>query len=502
MKTRILIALALAVAPMAQAEIKADKIYADHMVLQQGKQVPITGTCDGKGKVTVSFNGTTVEGKVKNGKWRAMLPPMQANAEGQDLTITQGKDSLVIKDVLVGEVWVASGQSNMLWRLNQTGDRNSLQETETPLFRFYHSEPQVHTSPSAYDERLQNILKNKEMYTGSWSCNTPQNRQRMSAVGYYFGRELQKHLGNTPVAVIHAALGGSEMMAWMPPAVLEKNYKDCLTAKWLESRYMSDWVRGRARQNIGKDLNAPHPYKPAYLFETGIEPWVDFPVAGVVWYQGESDAEIQSERQNYELLADLIKGWRKEFNHKEMPFLMVELPRINDKSKLRAYWPEFRNVQRFAAATIPGVQSVTTIDLGSTNSDVHPPRKLEVGTRMAAVAAATVYGKDTPYSGPVVIDEKPQDNSLVLSYKFGKGLQTTDGKPPRGFEVSANGKEYSPAEATIDGETIVLTSDKVKKPRFARYGWYTYMEPNLVNEAKLPASPHDSTLLKAESPKK
>ena len=134
--------------------------------------------------------------------------------------------------------------------------------------------------------------------------------------------------------------------------------------------------------------------------------------------------------------------------------------------------------------------------------EVHPPRKLEVGTRMAAVAAATVYGKDTPYSGPVVIDEKPQGNSLVLSYKFGKGLQTTDGKAPRGFEVSANGKEYSPAEATIDGESIVLTSDKVKKPRFARYGWYTYMEPNLVNEAKLPASPHDSTLLKAESPKK
>ena len=192
-----------------------------------------------------------------------MLPPMQVNAEGQDLTITQGKDSLVIKDVLVGEVWIASGQSNMLWRLNQTGDRNSLQEAETPLFRFYHSEPQVHTAAKAYDERLQNILKNKEMYTGSWSCNTPQDRQRMSAVGYYFGRELQNHLGNTPVAVVHAALGGSEMMAWMPPAVLKKNYKDCLTAKWLESRYMSDWVRGRARQNIGKELNAPHPYKPA-----------------------------------------------------------------------------------------------------------------------------------------------------------------------------------------------------------------------------------------------
>lgn len=495
MKSLFLTTLVACAVMAAQADIKVDKIYADHMVLQQGKNVPITGTYDGKEKITVSFNGQKVEAKTKKGKWRAVLAPMPVNAQGQTLTITQGDDKLELNDVLVGEVWVASGQSNMLWRLNQTGDSNSLQEAETPLFRFYHSEPQVHTAPKAYDAQLQKILKDKQMYQGSWSCNTPQNRQRMSAVGYYFGRELQKHLGNTPVAVIHAALGGSEMMAWMPPAVLKKNYKDCLTAKWLESKYMSDWVRGRARQNIGKDLNAPHPYKPAYLFETGIEPWVDFPVAGVIWYQGESDAEIQSQRQNTELLHDLIKGWRHEFDNKDMPFLMVELPRINDKSKLRAYWPEFRNVQRFIATTLPHVQSVTTIDLGSTNSDVHPPRKLEVGTRMANVAAATVYGKDVPYSGPVVTAENPQGNSLVLTYKFAKGLHTSDGEAPRGFEVSADGKEYYPATATIQGETVVLTSDKVKNPRSARYGWYTFMQPNLVNDAGLPAAPHDTILL-------
>ena len=493
MKTRFLIALSLIALPV-QAEIRPDSIFADHMVLQQGAPIPITGTCDGKGKMTVTFNGQTVEAKVKNGKWKAILPAMETNATGQTLTIKRGDDTCEIQDVLVGEVWLASGQSNMLWRLNQTGDKASLQEAETPLFRFYHSEPQVHTNAKAYDGKLQDILKNKQMYQGSWSVNSAQTRARMSAVGYYFGRELQKQLGNTPVAVIHASLGGSEMMAWMPPKTLKKKYKECTTQKWLESKYMSAWVRGRARQNIGSDLNAPHPYKPAYLYETGIEPWENFPVAGVIWYQGESDAEIQDEEQNATLLHDLIKGWRDELDNEKLPFLMVELPRINDKSALRAYWPEFRRVQRHVAQTMPAVHSLTTIDLGSTNSDVHPPRKIEVGTRMAALAAAKVYGKDVPYSGPQVDKVTPSGNELVISYTHAKGLTTTNGQAPVGFEVSADGKNYVPATARIEGETVVLSSDEVKKPKYARYAWFTYMEPNLTNADGLPAVPYAAPL--------
>lgn len=490
MKKSLLIYTMLSLLPLgAMAEIKTDKIYADHMVLQQGKSVPITGTCDGKGKLTVSFNGQEVQATVKRGKWRAVLAPMQANAKGQELTITQGSDSLVLQDVLVGEVWVASGQSNMLWRLNQTGDRAALQEAETPLFRFYHSQPQVHTNAAEYGTREKNILKNNEMYQGSWCLNTTKARPTMSAVGYYFGRELQKQL-EVPVAVVHAALGGSEMMAWMPPAVLKKSYRECTTSAWLESKYMSAWVRGRARKNIGKDLNAPHPYQPGYLFRTGIGPWVDFPVAGVIWYQGESDAEIQDMEQNYALLCDLISGWRKEFGNKELPFVQVELPRINDKSALRAYWPEFRAVQRRAANSMKNVYSLTTLDLGSTNSDVHPPRKVEVGSRLAALAAAKVYGKDVAASGPVVAKVAPRGNSLVLHFNCAKGLTTTDGAAPVGFEVSSNGKTYYPATARIEGESVVLESAEVKAPKYARYAWCTFMNPNLVNEAGLPAVPY------------
>ena len=473
----------------ATGSISPDKIYADHMILQRGASVPVCGTCEGTEPVTVIFNGHTVQADVQGGRWSAVLPPMQANAVGQNLTIAQGSETVVLRDVLVGDVWVASGQSNMLWRLNQTGDTNSLRETEMPLVRFYHSEPQVHTSPPRYGEREKKLLAAGEMYKGGWATNTPQTRPRMSAVGYYFGRELQKQIG-IPVGVIHAALGGSEMMAWMPAEVLRAKYPECTTADWLNSRYMSAWVRGRARQNIGADLNAPHPYKPGYLFETGIKPWLNFPVTGVIWYQGESDAEIQDMEQNYTLLADLINGWRTAFGKSNLPFLQVELPRINDKSPLRAYWPEFRTVQRRAADCMPGVYALTTIDLGSKNSDVHPPRKLEVGTRLAMLAAAEVYGLKMPFSGPVVNKVEPLGESLVVHMEHAEGLKTTDGQAPVGFEVSADRKTYYPAKAVLKNQQIILSSPHVQAPRYARYGWYTYMEPNLVNEYGLPAVPY------------
>lgn len=482
----------LAAALTVQAELRTDEIFADHMVLQQGRKVPISGTCTGSAAVKVSFAGQTVRAKISGGEWRAVLHPMQASSEGRAITITQGEEKLVINDVLVGEVWLASGQSNMLWRLNQTGDTNSLREPGRPLFRFHHSEPQVHTAARPYTNDLKSKLAFGKMFQGTWTADDVSTRARMSAVGYYFGRELQQQLG-VPVGVIHASLGGSEMMAWMPTMILRKKYKECLSARWLDSKYISAWVRGRARQNIGNNLEAPHPYKPAYLFETGIRPWLSFPIAGVIWYQGESDAEIPNMRQNYDLLRDLISGWRSAFFKSDMPFLMVGLPRINDRSRLRAYWPEFRTIQLMAQQNIPGVHTLTTIDLGSTNSDVHPPRKLEVGTRLAHLAAAQVYGRDIPFSGPVVSKVSRAGSELILHYKHAEGLTTTDGAAPVGFEVSANGKFYHPATAVIKGSTIKLSSPQVPAPKYARYAWATFMTPNLVNAHGLPAVPYSPT---------
>ena len=487
---RLILFLVASALGVVHAELAVDSIYQSHMILQQGKPIPVSGTCTSSAPMTVKFGNAEVKATVKGKKWQAVLPPLKADAEGKTLTITQGDENVQLDDVLVGEVWFASGQSNMLFRLDQTGDKTALNQPAIPGFRFYHAEPQVHTNAGAYNNDLLTRLKENRMYEGAWHVGGSGDCPRMSAVGWYFGRKLHELLG-VPVAVVHASLGGSEMMAWMPPAVVKKKYKECLGPHWLDSKYMSAWVRGRARQNIGRDLSAPHPYKPAYLFETGVRPWLNFPMAGVIWYQGESDAEIQDQEQNEGLLTNLIKGWRAEFKQAEMPFIMVQLPRIKDASPLRAYWPEFREVQDRVSKLLPRVYDVTTVDLGTTNSDVHPQRKLEVGERLAATAAACVYGKkDVPYSGPVAKRATVRGNSVLLELEHADGLKSADGNPIAHFELSANGKEFFPAKAEIKEGKLLLTAEHLRQtPKVVRYAWSTFLTPNLVNEAGLPAVP-------------
>lgn len=490
--------LVLAAAGAANAAAVFDSIYGAHMVLPQGREVPVTGTTDTPSKpIEISFGAAKVKAVIEGKTWKAMLPAMRASAEGKALTAEQGGVKTTLDDVLVGEVWLASGQSNMLFRLNQSaGGAEAIAQSANPLLRIYHAEPQVHTSPPPYGEKEKTLLKEGKMFAGSWAVSGPQSTPRMSAVGYYFGQKLQKELG-VPVGVIHTSLGGSEMMAWLTPAMLKKKeYKVCATSRWLESPFMSSWVRGRARRNIGSDVNAPHPYKPCYLYETGIARWTGFPISGVIWYQGESDAEVQSMPQNKKLLTDLITSWREAFNVPELPFAMVQLPRINDKTPLRAYWPEFRQIQAETAAELPGVYNVVTLDLGSTNSNVHPPRKVEVGERLADSVAANVYGKKIPFSGPVFEKAKVKGASVLLGMKHAQGLTTTDGAAPVGFEVAGRDGQFVPAEAQIKGSNIVVRAKEVAKPAMVRYGWFTYMEPNLVNSAKLPAAPFTVDLKK------
>ncbi len=473
------------------AEVTFDGIFGSHMVLPRDREVTVSGTTDKPSEpIEVTFGDAKVRATVRGGTWKAVLPAMPASATGRELTVAQGEAKTTLNDVLVGEVWLASGQSNMLFRLNQSeGGARAIADSANPLFRFYHAEPQVHTNPASYGERERNLLKKGRMFAGSWAKSSPATTPRMSAVGYYFGQKLQKLLG-VPVGVVHTSVGGAEMMAYMPESQFKKKpYKACATSSWLDSPSISAWVRGRARRNIGSDLEAPHPYKPGYLFGTGIAPWKNFPLAGVVWYQGESDAEIPDVAQNKKVLSDMILAWREAFGSPELPFLMVQLPRINDGAPLRAYWPEFRQVQAEVAAELPCVACVTTLDLGSTNADVHPPRKMEVGERLADVAAAKVYGKKTAVSGPAFHQAKVKGSTVLLGLKHAEGLATTNGAAPVGFEVAARDGKFVAAEAQIKGKTLVVHAAEVAKPAYVRYGWFTFMEPNLVNGDKLPAVP-------------
>ncbi len=491
MKKALLLLLASA-SPLF-ADVAFDSIFGHNMVLQQGAPITVSGTCKGSGPVSVTFGDQKVQAEVKGGKWKAELAPLDVNAQGQTLSVTQGSDTATCDNVLVGEVWLASGQSNMLWRLNQTGDGASINAAANDRLRLCHHQPQVHTDPKAYTADIFKTLEDGGMYESGWEVASPQSVAPMSAVAFYFAREIQNRL-KCPVGIVDVALGGSEMLAWMPEKALKKKFSEFSGDKWLKNKDLNkQWLMGRVRQNLGAGGKTLHPYKPSYLFENGVARWTALPFAGVIWYQGESDAELLDNKFYSRLMRSLISSWRAEFKKADLPFLMVQLPRINSSEPLRRYWPEFRWIQSKVAADTRGVECVCTIDLGSTDSNVHPKRKLEVGQRLAYTALNKVYGKsDIACKGPNVRKVTFQGNKAILEMNDAEGLKTKDGAAPACFELSADGKKFEPAEATIVGTNIQLTSEAVRTPKHVRYAWATYVEPNLVNASGLPCEPYTS----------
>lgn len=342
-----------------------DRVFGSHMVLPHGKNIPVSGTAAPNREITVTFGNTALKTKTDSkGKWSVTLPPMPPCATGQTLAAVQNGDSAKLEDVLVGEVWLASGQSNMLFRLNQTTTaKEDIAASGDDQLRLLNNVPQAHTNNAPYSAKDFDAVTTDNFYKGQWAASSPATSGPMTAVGYYFGKKLREGLG-IPVGIIHSSLGGSEIAAWIPRQVINANnsFRTLRGNHWLDSPLISDWVRGRARKNISPRLNQgspDHPYKPAFLYESGIAWTTALPITGVIWYQGESDAEIIDNAQNSMLLKTMISSWRKAFRNPEMPFVMIQLPRINDPSKsvpdgrnsekCRTPWP--KPFQKFTAST-------------------------------------------------------------------------------------------------------------------------------------------------------
>lgn len=478
------------------AAVEFDRAFGSHMVLQQKKPIVFSGKAEPGSPVKVEFAGKTITSKPDSkGEWSASFPAQQASAQGKTVTATQNADKATLSDILIGEVWLASGQSNMLWRLNQTpSGKMEIPASGNNLLRIFHNTPQVHTNAAAYTDADFAKLTPTAFYQGNWEVSSPSSSAPCSAVAYYFAKGLQKQLG-IPVGIIHSSLGGSEMASWIPKDTIE-SYPAFASMKgnhWLESKFISAWVRGRAKQNIKNKLNSgepQHPFKPGFLYESGIEWVTKLPIAGVVWYQGESDAEINDEKQNTELMTQLIKSWAHAFKQKDIPFIMVQLPRINDNTPMRASWPEFREIQSHVAKTIPGVAIVNTIDLGTDSSNVHPPEKNVVGERMANLVARRIYKKPVEGEFPQMIKWITKGDKLHLSLTHAEGLKTTDNQDPSCFELAGPDGTYHPATVTIGKKGLItLSSPDVKSPKSARYCWAPFVKPNLVNKNDLPLLP-------------
>lgn len=463
--------------------LQMPELYTDDMVLQYGQPLKIQGKADAGEKITVSIGKQKQQATAaSNGKWTVTLQPLNAGGP-YTLTIAAGKQKLTYNNVLAGEVWLCSGQSNMEFYLNwSVTAKKDVPEAANNNIRLYDMKARWRTDAVEWDASVLDSLNHLQYYVDTkWNVCSPETAGNFSAVAYYFGKKLQDSL-QVPVGLICNAIGGSPTEAWIDRSTLEYQFPAILR-NWTQNDFIQDWVRGRAALNIKKstDKLQRHPYEPCYLYESGIRPLEQFPIKGIIWYQGESNAH---NREAHEKLFELlVESWRKNWGDASLPFYFVQLSSIN-----RPSWTWFRDSQRRLMEKIPYMGMAVCSDRGD-SLDVHPKMKKEVGERLAAWALNKTYGrKDVVPSGPLYKSIQINGEAAYLSFDYADGLTTSDGKPIRTFEVAGEDELFYPAQAVAENGKLKVWSDKVKNPKTVRYGWQPFTRANLVNSAGLPAS--------------
>ena len=475
----------------ALSEVILPSIFSDHMVLQRDQPIPVWGTASAGEKVSVTLgNETLMTVADQNGKWQVKLAPRVANKNPVSLILV-GSNSMTINDILIGEVWLCSGQSNMHWPLKQANQgAEAIAAANLPNLRLLNMRGNPYGNGREFsDIEIANCTPEKYL-TGKWAISSPQSGADFSAVAMFFGLELLEKQ-KVPIGLIHNAIGGTPTEAWISRKTLGADpiLKPLTENNWFKNELVHGFCRDRASLNLKRKLIDPkvdpaslqHPYQPGFMYESGIAPIAGYGIRGVIWYQGESNAHNPALHD--QLFHALVADWRSAWNQGDFPFLYVQLPNI-----ATANWAEFRESQR-RALQIPNTGMAVTIDIGEP-ADVHPPEKREVGHRLALIARAKVYGEKIEYSGPTFQSIEAEGVSLRLRFVHcSGGLRTSDNKKLTGFEVAGKDRIFMPATAIIKGSEILVASASVVKPVEVRYGYASNPECNLRNLANLPASP-------------
>lgn len=474
MRLVLSLAAALAACSFSHADVKLHQMFGDHMVLQRDVETRVWGTANPGEAVTVTLGGAEPAIAVKvvpddKGKWIATLPAQKAGT-GRSLTVS-GTNTVEVKDVAFGEVWVCSGQSNMEWRFTQLrGGLDMADKAVNKNIRLY-------TVPKTPAKDPQYEIPKGQPYETKWLESNKESVFTFSAVAYYFGTNLQKSL-NVPVGLIHTSWGGTPAESWVSKESLAE--KDDL-------KYYLD----RKEQMISQaGSNRLNPHTPTSLYNGMIYPIQNYAVKGAIWYQGESNAGRAQEY--YSLMPTLIEDWRKQFKT-DLPFFMVQLAPFHAGDADGVAYAELRDAQRATTTKLKNVGIAVITDVGDL-FDIHPQHKEPVGTRLALAARATVYGQNVVSSGPTYKSMTVDGNKAVLSFdNLGGGLTVKGGNGPsppiNGFTVCGEDKYFYPAKAVVKGETVVVTCEKVEKPVAVRFGWNNFPVCNLFNKANLPASP-------------
>jgi len=384
---RVLSLLVLPVS-LVKADLEFGRPFGSHMVLPMDRAVPVFGKASPRAEITVEFAGHREKATADaGGLWRVVLPAMPAAGDGRVLKARSGESSADLEDVLVGEVWLCAGQSNMDFPLGRAVGGRAEAEAASgfPAIRLMNLSG-THTAARRYQEDEIGRMDPARFFEGSWHAASADSAAAFSAVGWWAGKVIHRKTG-VPVGLIDCSVGGSGAEAWLPRETLKSraDYAELLDPGWMKSPRVSAWARNRAAMNLD-GRGADHPFRPGFLFDAGVRDWRGFPLSGVLWYQGETNAEINDDEWNERLITDLVTGWRKELEQPELPFLMVQLPRIGGNDPLRQWWPRFREVQSRAAAKLNGVDLIVTRDLGWDSPDVHQPDKRPVGERLGEAA--------------------------------------------------------------------------------------------------------------------
>lgn len=499
-----LLSVALAVFPLAaSAALQPAEPFTDHAVLQRDVAVPVWGWSDHPGAdVTVNFGGQSKVTRVNPaGLWRVDLDPMPANAAGADLVVTEGATTVTYRDVVVGEVWLASGQSNMEWGLGSSPQLFAEEQAKpaNPLIR------QLRVDHAGADLPVTRVKH------GGWQVAEPATVGNFTAVGYYFARSVAEKL-RVPVGLLHASWGGTAIESWIPEPVLRTQrswpaLNARVQAAWkdwpakfavqpdLEAAWAKAWEENRA---TGKPVTMEWPrpplgpgsgFAPARLYNGMIAPFVPYALRGALWYQGESN--VGQHADYAELLPALIGAWRTAWPQGDFPFLVVQLPNYTgwDTDKgLGTGWAYLREAQEIAVHRTAATGLAITID-GTEPDDLHPKDKRPVGERLALIALNQVYDRrDLAWSGPVVQAVKFDGAAARVTFAYADGLKGT-GTAVTGFELAGADRVFHAATATIEGAAVVVSAPEVPAPVAVRYCFRNVPAASLVNAAGLPAAP-------------
>jgi sialate O-acetylesterase len=487
------------------AAVKPNALFSDDAVLQRDREIPVWGSANDGERVTVELNGQKVSTVAKDGRWLVKLPAMTAG--GPFIMTISGENTLTVKNILIGEVWLCSGQSNME---RQLGPR----PPQLPIVN-WEQDAAAADYPQIRQIQIPSKISDKPQadFTGQWKICTPENVKNFSAVGFYFARDLQKEI-KVPIGLIFSAWGGTKIEPWLSRQAIEGNPGMEPEQDWLKKadaayeKGKQDYLQAvekwlpLARQAVQSNVSLPEPLvAPAHLiaannqnstaiFNGMINPLAPFAIRGAIWYQGESN--VGNPDHYADQLKALITGWRQLWQQGDFPFYVVQIAPYygygaNDKLA-RLWMSEIKAVQSVANSGI-----ASTMDIGNFK-DIHPQYKAPVGERLARLALAQVYGqKDLACLSPQYAGQTIDGSKISVEFKTtGMGLVSKDGEPLNCFEIAGRDKNYVPAEAVIEGGKVVVSAAAVNKPAFVRYGWMVKQDnktPNLVSKDGLPALP-------------